>query len=414
MKKVLSLLILTVILTSAGGINQENKLYKKGYYYEVIKLYESHLDNLTSKQTLQLAHSYYETKSFFKAKVLYYQVQKEQNLSDMHKLALADILLSTGMFDLAEELLFTCEDKEQTQFLLISKKVKWARQNKKNYSNGDVEKVEKPGVASASELTTYFDKVISEIQINRGNTVSTEMNLALSPLSSSEFSLIKRTISGQEVSYVRNSIHKAKNGSIYSVKSVNVLTSLLADNSKARRFNKRNPERLKIQESSIVNNATVSNGVLTFCNDAFNYVSPFLSGDKLYFSSDRPGGFGGYDLYYVQMNADKTWGEPINLGATINSNGNEMYPMIITDRFYFSSDGLPGFGGVDLFFAPISGQNFQTPINMGSGVNSGYDDFGFIKGDGQTFYFVSNRDNLYGLDEVFQIQGNNTNLVVSK
>lgn len=414
MKKVLTLIALTVLLTSAAGTTNENKLYKKGYYYEVIASYETHLDNLNNKQNLQLAHSYYETKSYFKAKILYYQILKENGLSDMHKIALADILLSTGMFDLADELLATCNNKTDAKFNTITQKVDWARKNKQNYSAGEVEKVEVAGVKSTSALTSYFDKVIAEIQTSRGNVVAEEVTMALRPLSSTEFSLIKRTVSGNQVSYVRNAIHNTSNGSIYSVTSTNVYAQLTADNFKMKRFNKQNPERLKIQESKSVNNGTVNNGYLSFCNDASNYISPFLAGDKLYFASDRPGGFGGYDLYYVQKINDKEWGEPVNLGASINSAGNEMYPMVISDRFYFSSDGLPGFGGVDLFSSSIAGQTLSAPVNMGNGINSGYDDFGFINGEGKSFYFVSNRDNLYGQDEVFQIDNDHTNLVVSK
>lgn len=129
-------------------------------------------------------------------------------------------------------------------------------------------------------------------------------------------------------------------------------------------------------------------------NEMYNITSPCLSpdGKRLFFASDKPGGFGGSDLYYCKWR-DSYWSEPINLGPVINTAGNESYPFINpSGDLFFSSDGHPGLGGKDIFFSQFSDTTFLTPIHLDPPVNSKYDDFGIITdtlfNEG---YFSSNR-----------------------
>ena len=90
-------------------------------------------------------------------------------------------------------------------------------------------------------------------------------------------------------------------------------------------------------------------------NEWYNVTTPWSlrDGKRLYFASDKPGGYGGSDLYYCQWNNDY-WDEPVNLGPVINTKGNESYPfMNSAGEFFFSSDGHPGIGGKDIFFSTI-------------------------------------------------------------
>src|SRR5674476_82792 len=91
-------------------------------------------------------------------------------------------------------------------------------------------------------------------------------------------------------------------------------------------------------------------------NEWYNITTPCLSpdGKKLFFASDMPGGFGGSDLYYSEWAGDR-WQDPVNLGNVINTKGNESYPFMNSEGgLYFSSDGLPGLGGKDIFFSVYS------------------------------------------------------------
>jgi outer membrane protein OmpA-like peptidoglycan-associated protein len=139
---------------------------------------------------------------------------------------------------------------------------------------------------------------------------------------------------------------------------------------------------------------------LTFNSDEFSCGHPAFSPDdkKLYFVSDKPGGFGGTDLYVVDFE-DGKWGQPVNLGKALNTEGNEMFPYVDGGgTLYFASDGHEGLGGLDIFAV----KDGRTVENLGAPINSDKDDFGFIcTPDRASGYFSSNRkrgladDNLY-------------------
>lgn len=123
---------------------------------------------------------------------------------------------------------------------------------------------------------------------------------------------------------------------------------------------------------------------------------PTLSadGNALYFASDRPGGYGGIDLY-VTYKDPKTgvWGVPKNLGPKINTPGHEKTPFIHSDSetLYFSSDGLFGFGGMDIFYVRKNEKGeWVEPENIGYPINTEADDVGFfVSTDSKTGYFFS-------------------------
>jgi hypothetical protein len=130
-------------------------------------------------------------------------------------------------------------------------------------------------------------------------------------------------------------------------------------------------------------------------NEWYNVTTPWISSDskRLYFASDKPGGYGGSDLYYCRWKNDY-WDDPVNLGPVINTKGNESYPFINSaGEFFFSSDGHPGLGGKDIFFSRLSDTSWIAPICLDPPINSQYDDFGIftdtLMNEG---YFSSNRD----------------------
>lgn len=134
-----------------------------------------------------------------------------------------------------------------------------------------------------------------------------------------------------------------------------------------------------------------------------------LSNDEqtLYFTSNMPGGIGGTDIWYCEKQADSTWGKPQNAGKEINTEGNEMFPeMGANGVFYYSSDGLPGMGGLDIFASMGSKNNWTKPLNMRYPVNSAADDFAFVNmaksgGDSTTGYLSSNRTGGKGGDDIY-------------
>ena len=126
-----------------------------------------------------------------------------------------------------------------------------------------------------------------------------------------------------------------------------------------------------------------------------------MTGDTLYFVSDAPGGYGGKDIY-MAINNGGNWDEIINLGPTINTSDDEMFPYIRPDgRLYFSSKGHPGLGGLDLFYA-IRQDTVWNVFNMGVPFNSSGDDFGItFAGEQEEGFFSSNRGQKRGYDQIY-------------
>ena len=146
-----------------------------------------------------------------------------------------------------------------------------------------------------------------------------------------------------------------------------------------------------------------------------SFYYPFYDGvtERLYFAADFPQGYGGTDLYYVMTSKGKIMSAPVNLGPKINTPGNEIAPFIFEGNLYFSSDVFYGLGGMDIYKSQLGiGQSFSTPINLGPGINSPADDFGFIVRPGEyggyEGYFASNRTGGRGGDDIYYYSVNET------
>jgi peptidoglycan-associated lipoprotein len=134
---------------------------------------------------------------------------------------------------------------------------------------------------------------------------------------------------------------------------------------------------------------------LPIADDSVTVAHPSLSADELtlYFASDLSGGYGGMDIWKVTRGSETdTWGEPINLGKTVNTAGNEMFPFAhASGALYFASDGHAGLGGLDIFKATAQGSEW-TVENVGEPINSPADDFAVIfERDNDRGFFTSNR-----------------------
>ena len=151
--------------------------------------------------------------------------------------------------------------------------------------------------------------------------------------------------------------------------------------------------------------------LIPFSTDSFNCGQPTLSkdGQIMYFSSDMPGGQGGKDIWMTTYSKrSRSWGDPVNLGPTVNTDEDEMFPFIHEDgTLYFSSNGHTGLGGLDIFYTKGEGTDWSEPINMKSPVNSGADDFSIIvEKDKESGYFSSNRDGGRGQDDIYRFYMN--------
>ena len=173
---------------------------------------------------------------------------------------------------------------------------------------------------------------------------------------------------------------------------------------------KRNDQYCKLLYAHQVDGVWTDPLPFPFVKDFINYGHPALSADAstLYFSSNDPDGWGGYDLYYVER-GPAGWDEPHLMSRAVNTPGNEQFPWFDGDTLYFASDGHPGMGGLDIFkIFKMSNGNWSSPYNLKPPVNSGADDFGFCivnrtpnEAIQLQAYFSSNRDGGLGGDDIF-------------
>ena len=134
--------------------------------------------------------------------------------------------------------------------------------------------------------------------------------------------------------------------------------------------------------------------------------SPAFSADgkTLYFASNRTGTVGGIDLYRANMDASGRFSRPVNMGRDVNTPGNEMFPFVAADgKLYFSSDGHPGLGKLDVFVATRSGGVIRIE-NMGQPINSPADDFGLTFPEPNKGYMASNRTGGKGDDDIYLVE----------
>ncbi|AXO79090.1 hypothetical protein DZC78_01395 [Olleya aquimaris] len=200
--------------------------------------------------------------------------------------------------------------------------------------------------------------------------------------------LVTITNDGQTIYFTRNNVNKKEK----------------------RRYSKEGTSNLKIYKASKSDDSWDNIVELPFNNDAYSCGAPALSPDNktLYFVSDMEGGFGQTDLYKVNIKSDGTYGTPVNLGADINTEGNEKFPFVAKDStLYFSSDGNLNLGLLDIFESNILKikENDSTQVyikNLGAPYNSPFDDFCYyIDSETQTGYFSSNREGGKGGDDIY-------------
>jgi peptidoglycan-associated lipoprotein len=145
---------------------------------------------------------------------------------------------------------------------------------------------------------------------------------------------------------------------------------------------------------------------LSFCEDTSWYSTPWLAADQktLYFSSNRPGGQGGLDIWYSKLEND-IWGPITNAGDKINTHGNEYSPSFSpSGKFYFASSGHPGLGSLDLFEVNKNESGVDVVENMGLPYNSVSDDFGIVWANDTLGYMTSDREGGKGEDDIYLVR----------
>jgi len=161
----------------------------------------------------------------------------------------------------------------------------------------------------------------------------------------------------------------------------------------------------RILMADLKDNQWVNIRTLPFNNKEFDFIHPSIdtANRVLYFSSDQPGGYGGMDIWKV-IRVGGQWTTPMNLGPTINTSYDEVFPVIHpSDHLFFASDRPSGFGRKDIYGAKLVNRKFGKAVNLGGAINSVSDDFGLVlDSERQLGYFSSNKEGGKGQDDIYR------------
>jgi len=175
----------------------------------------------------------------------------------------------------------------------------------------------------------------------------------------------------------------------------------------------KNENNLKIYRAELEDDKWTKLTELPFNSNEYSTGHPCLSPDNttMYFISDMPGGMGGTDIYKTTLKGSD-WSKPENLGSTINTAGNEMFPFMHTDgTFYFSSDAHNNLGGLDVFMSFYDGKKWLQVENLNYPLNSSKDDYAFVlKKNNNEGYVSSNRSNE---DKIYEVTKNEPTLLLT-
>ncbi len=162
---------------------------------------------------------------------------------------------------------------------------------------------------------------------------------------------------------------------------------------------------MSLYTADVVNGAWTNERMFPYNGSSYATGFPALSpdGNTLYFASNNPEGYGGWDLYVCTWTG-AGWGMPRNLGAALNTPGNEVTPFYDGLNLFFSSDWHRGLGGLDVFRAEMNGETVTNIYHLGPGINSSRDDYGFIfNATLKTGYLTSNRPGGRGNEDIYQV-----------
>ncbi|HEX7411078.1 MAG TPA: tetratricopeptide repeat protein, partial [Bacteroidales bacterium] len=417
-KRILSLLTILLVLQLSvpAQIRKANRLFARYDYANAIPFYKKVIDKNKKHKTEameRLADCYRLTSNFTEAAGWYKKVVETPGIDPINYYYYGQALRSNGNTQLAREQfkkfasLKPDDPRGNTFANMIDQTDKW-KSEQKHYAVVNAEKLNsvnsefcpvffKDGIMFTSDRrnTGVFDKTYGWTGANYLNIFYADARLQ--PDTNYAFSDPK-LYSGK----INEPFHDGpasfnKDGSlIFFTRAIKKRGEI-----DSTRFY---TNRLKLFSSHFDGNKWGDIVPFPYNSEDYSVGHPALSsdGNTLYFVSDMPGGSGGTDLYISKRESD-SWSKPINLGNVLNSSGNEEFPSLNNDSIlYFSSDGLTGIGGLDIFRTNIITTGFTQPENLHAPLNSPADDFGVLFNANETAgIFSSNRSGGIGEDDLY-------------
>lgn len=419
-------LLLGMEAMSYAQIRKEKKAdieYESFAYADAIQTYQRIVENGNANSSIleKLADAYYFNGKLIEANKWYSQLlEGDYKGKDLSKITseyyyrYAQTLKAVGKNQEAYTMLkkFASIDPNDSRAkLILEAKENYLEELEKIPQRYDLQKLSINSEFSDYGTTLLGDKLIfTSARVVEGNNKKTH------DWTNEQFTSLYETTISQDGSFSDPQLFSDK----INTKSANEATAVFTADGQTmyftrnnsskkgnKKFNKENSSLLKIYQATKQADGLWGQVLeLPFNSDDFNTAHPALTADGkwMYFSSDRKGTKGQSDIFRVAIYDDGKFGTVENLGDRINTEGRESFPFISKDNFfYFSSDGRPGFGGLDVYKAKLNVDgSFGTVVNMGAPVNSAFDDFSFYLDPKTHKGFVSsNRSEGLGNDNIY-------------
>ena len=418
MKKILSILIIIGCshfssFAQGGKLAKANKLYERLAYAAAIDFYEGAIDSPYDSPEVQakLASCYYFMGESGKSELFFSKIDSLEGLDSEYIFRYAQVLKQNEKY--------TQSDQWMNKFYEVSGADSRAKHFVSNTNYLDQIKSQDAyfGIKHLSLNTAYaefggyeFGNSIYFVT-NRRKRVSVQSKHAWNNKQFLDLYISQKSAESEleEVQFFNSKINKkfhegpvcfSPDGKTVFYTRNNMLLG-------SKRRDDQGIQNLKIYIADVDDSLNWVNEREFYLNSKdYSIGHPTISkdGKYLYFVSDMPGGYGGADIYRVEILGKDSFGSPENLGSGINTEGQEMFPWIDGEgRLFLSSNGWIGLGGLDVFVAFLDEENkVQKMVNLGEPINSPMDDFAFIMlADNTSGYFSSNRHSGSGSDDIY-------------
>jgi len=407
MKKIIVTLILlpTILFSQGKKLQKADSLFNKQEYIDAIKIYKSCIDNGNQNPVIleKIANAYYNNASYIEANTWYTKLyDKSPKMKGEYHYRYAQTLKSVGLLDQSKaqlELYRNASPNEiraknslhssSTESDFLFSNIKNLNFNTRSSDYGSVLKGD----------TLIFSSAINHFSDN-GKYKRTNQ----------AFSSLFKTIKQKDGNYSKSKLFSKKVYSIFHeskpVFTNDGKTMYYTQNQFVEKSNhKLSNGGFKIYRSTFQDGKWKNNKLVSFGeNSDINCAHPALSpdGKYIYFSSNMSGAIGSSDLYRALINTDGTFGKAEHLGNEVNTEGRETFPFITKNNILiFASDGREGFGGLDLYYIDLNNLK-QGVINMGSSINSPFDDFDLVlDSDKNVGFYTSNKPGGKGDDDIY-------------
>jgi outer membrane protein OmpA-like peptidoglycan-associated protein len=420
MKRILFISICLIALTKYSGAQEQlsikqqaDKLFERYEYFKSLNLYLEIIDKNNIQVTERIADCYREMNRYEDAEQWYAKAIDEPNANNIDHYYYAEVLLRNQKFTeaKAQYKIYFANDPAlltlklsncDSAALWMKQPALYAIKNASNlntpYSDWGLTYDGKDGFVFTSDRVTDDEKTDQRT----GNNW---------------FKLYQANANGGEIkelvlsNQTKQDLDKYHVGPIALNAAGDTAYITITTNMPAKKIElDKSKQRLYTRRLQLVMARKVDGQWLVFGGFAYNDIQKYSIGNAalskdgrvIYFSSDMPGGEGKTDIWYCEKQTDGSWGKPVNCGKTINTKDEDSFPFMDDNgTLYYSSKGLTGMGGYDIYSAKGEKANWSTHQNLKYPINTTSDDFYLVTRDGKSGYFSSNRNGGQGSDDIY-------------